>query len=68
MSDLSDLSDLSDKLVRHGIPRGFAERSLVWRGREYAAEVQKQTVARLVKSQPPRPRANLWGIVKGLSP
>ena len=24
MSDLSDLSDLSDKLVRHGIPRGFA--------------------------------------------
>ena len=36
VSDLSDLSDPSDKVVRHGIPRGFAERSLVWRGREYA--------------------------------
>ena len=32
VSDLSDLSDLSDKVVRHGIPRGFACRCLVWRG------------------------------------
>ena len=37
VSDLSDLSDLSDKLGRHGIPRGFACRSLVWLGRLFTA-------------------------------
>ena len=31
---MSDLSDLSDKLVRHGITRGFACRSEVWLGAE----------------------------------
>ena len=34
VSDLSALSDLSDKLVRHGITRGFACRSEVWLGAE----------------------------------
>ena len=51
MSDLSDLSDLSDKLVRHGIPRGFACRSEVWLGAElpqgYAGNVMATVVCSL---------------------
>ena len=34
---VSDLSDLSDKLVRHGIPHGFACRGVVWLGSRVTA-------------------------------
>ena len=67
-----DLMDQVDQMDKMGAPRDTPGVCGTLCGLAWAEMcrwgIKTQTAARLVKSQPPYPRANLRGIFKGASP